>query len=57
MLFHAAPIIKAEIKAFQGIEMQPLHTGDLTLNRTNSVIPDTFMNFLSWVTVQQRTTI
>jgi len=53
-VYHAAQIIKkSEIKTCQGIEIQPLDTEDLTLNRAKALIPDSLMKFLSWVIVQQ----
>ena len=48
-LYHAAQIIKAEIKTSQGIEIQPLATDELTLSRMKSIISASLIKFLSWV--------
>ena len=53
-LYHAAQIIKADIKTCQGIEIQPLATEELTLNRAKTLIPNSLMKLLSWVITKQR---
>ena len=52
-LYHAAQIIKADIKTCQGIEIQPLATEELTLNRAKTLIPNSLMKLLSWVITKQ----
>ena len=53
ILYHAAQIIKAEIKNCKGIDIQPLATDELTLNRAKSFIPTSLMKLLSWVIARQ----
>ena len=48
-LYHAAQIIKSDIKKCEGIAVQPLNKDDLCLNRGKDVIPESLYTLLCWV--------
>ena len=48
-LYHAAQIIKSDIKKCEGIAVQPLNKDDLCLNRGKNMIPESLYTLLCWV--------
>ena len=52
-LYHAAQIIRSELKECTGIGLQPLSLHDLVLTRGKDLIPKGLYNFLRWVVCKE----
>ena len=48
-LYHAANIIKSDLRECTGIDLQPLSLSDLTLSGSKNMIPSSLYHFLCWV--------
>jgi len=54
VLYHAAMILRNEIKDVKGIETSPLNVSDLTLEKATELVPSRLQLFLRWLTQSQR---
>ena len=52
VLYHAAQILKSDIKTSKGIQIRPLCIDDVSLRQAREVIPETLYSFLCWVIAQ-----
>ena len=48
-LFHAANIIREDIKKCKGISIKPLNATDITESKAKELLPNSVFNFLYWV--------
>lgn len=49
VLYHAAQILKSDIKTCKGISIQPLSVSDISLDSGRRLLPDNLYSFLSWI--------
>ena len=49
VLYHAAQILKSDIKTCKGISIQPLSVSDISLDSGRRLLPDSLYSFLSWM--------
>lgn len=54
VLYHAALILRSELKEVEGIETQPLNVSDLCAEKANDIIPPELHQFLRWLMQSQR---
>lgn len=54
VLYHAAVILRNEIKNVSGIETKPLNVCDLTLEKASKLVPSRLQLFLRWVMQSQK---
>ena len=49
VLYHAAQILKSDIKTCKGISIQPLSVSDISLDSGRRLLPDSLYSLLSWI--------
>ena len=49
VLYHAAQILKSDIKTCKGISIQPLSVVDISLDSGRHLLPDSLCSFLCWI--------
>lgn len=54
VLYHAAVILRNEIKDVAGIETNPLNVSNFSLEKANKLVPSRLQLFLKWVMQSQR---
>ena len=52
ILYHAAQILKSDMKHSKGIKIQPLCIEDVSLSKAKYLIPETLYSFLCWIIAQ-----
>ena len=54
VLYHAAIILRSEMKSVTGIETQPLNVSDISIQKATEVVPASLKQFLRWLLQSQR---
>ena len=54
VLYHAALILRTDMKDTFGTETQPLNVSDLSLEKTKEVLPTRLQQFLRWLLQSQK---
>lgn len=54
VLYHAAIILRSEMKSVTGIETQPLNVSDISIPKATEVVPARLKQFLRWLLQSQR---